>query len=67
MNLLDVDARPWDFQQEESSLRAFVERFNIRRYKKTGSQTTGLLNISCGVDEDYEPVDNNLQNLLQEE
>uniref|UniRef100_H2YJ99 Far11/STRP C-terminal domain-containing protein n=1 Tax=Ciona savignyi TaxID=51511 RepID=H2YJ99_CIOSA len=28
----DVDAQPWDFQQEECALRAHVERFNARRY-----------------------------------
>lgn len=28
----DLDARPWDFQAEECSLRACVDRFNNRRY-----------------------------------
>lgn len=28
----DLDARPWDFQTEECSLRACVDRFNNRRY-----------------------------------
>lgn len=30
----DMDARPWDFQAEECSLRACVERFNSRRYQQ---------------------------------
>lgn len=29
---LDLDARPWDFQAEECTLRACVDRFNNRRY-----------------------------------
>ena len=29
-----MDARPWDFQAEECSLRACVERFNSRRYQQ---------------------------------
>lgn len=29
---LDLDARPWDFQSEECTLRACVDRFNNRRY-----------------------------------
>lgn len=28
----DLDARPWDFQTEECTLRACVDRFNNRRY-----------------------------------
>uniref|UniRef100_U5EY75 Far11/STRP C-terminal domain-containing protein n=1 Tax=Corethrella appendiculata TaxID=1370023 RepID=U5EY75_9DIPT len=28
----DLDARPWDFQAEECSLRTCVDRFNNRRY-----------------------------------
>lgn len=28
----DLDARPWDFQAEECTLRACVDRFNNRRY-----------------------------------
>ena len=63
----DVDARPWDFQQEESSLRTFVERFNLRRYHVTGSRSRGTPNVSSPIEEDYEPVDNNIQNLLREE
>lgn len=32
----DLDARPWDFQAEECSLRACVDRFNNRRYTNLG-------------------------------
>lgn len=28
----DLDARPWDFQMEECTLRSCVDRFNNRRY-----------------------------------
>jgi Domain of unknown function (DUF3402) len=28
----DLDARPWDFQAEECTLRTCVDRFNNRRY-----------------------------------
>lgn len=28
----DLDARPWDFQAEECTLRTWVDRFNNRRY-----------------------------------
>lgn len=30
--IVDLDARPWDFQAEECALRASVDRFNNRRY-----------------------------------
>ncbi|XP_072521994.1 striatin-interacting protein 1 homolog isoform X2 [Salminus brasiliensis] len=48
----DLDARPWDFQAEECSLRASIERFNSRRYDK-----------SVGNPE-FSPVDNCLQSVL---
>lgn len=32
MLLTDLDARPWDFQAEECTLRTCVDRFNNRRY-----------------------------------
>ncbi|CAG0914425.1 unnamed protein product [Notodromas monacha] len=41
----DLNARPWDFQADECSLRANVDRFNNRRYG-TGA-----------VDPDFEPMD----------
>lgn len=34
-NFLDLDARPWDFQMEECTLRTCVDRFNNRRYLST--------------------------------
>ncbi|XP_039264132.2 striatin-interacting protein 1 homolog [Styela clava] len=55
----DVDARPWDFQQEECTLRAEVERFNFRRYK-TDSPTI------IPPNQDHEPVDNDLHSVLGE-
>nr|XP_002130558.1 striatin-interacting protein 1 homolog [Ciona intestinalis] len=62
----DVDAQPWDFQQEECALRNNVERFNVRRYGKGASALTNSTNIPTTTDE-YTPVENNLQNLLKEE
>ncbi|XP_032243066.1 striatin-interacting protein 1 homolog [Nematostella vectensis] len=52
----DLDARPWDFQAEECSLRTCVDRFNSRRY--------GLESPDVGEDEDYKPVDNNPLSVL---
>lgn len=34
----DVDARPWDFQDEECALRVSVDRFNLRRYGNRGGE-----------------------------
>lgn len=48
----DLDARPWDFQAEECTLRAAVDRFNNRRYGKTSD------------DIEYEPVDNCFTSVL---
>ncbi|KAI5093843.1 striatin-interacting protein 1-like isoform X1 [Silurus meridionalis] len=48
----DLDARPWDFQAEECSLRASIERFNARRYDATQRHS------------DLVPVDNCLQSVL---
>lgn len=53
----DVDARPWDFQQEELTLRSQVERFNYRRYN-VESPTI------IPENEDNEPVDNDLHSVL---
>uniref|UniRef100_A0A7G3AY58 Uncharacterized protein n=1 Tax=Lutzomyia longipalpis TaxID=7200 RepID=A0A7G3AY58_LUTLO len=33
----DLDARPWDFQAEECTLRTCVDRFNNRRYLSPGA------------------------------
>lgn len=38
MYILDLDARPWDFQGEECTLRTCVDRFNNRRYLSGGPQ-----------------------------
>ncbi|KAL3853320.1 hypothetical protein ACJMK2_016869 [Sinanodonta woodiana] len=48
----DMDARPWDFQAEECSLRACVDRFNNRRYGSNGS------------DPEFKPVDNCILSVL---
>uniref|UniRef100_A0A8B9GR96 Striatin interacting protein 1 n=1 Tax=Astyanax mexicanus TaxID=7994 RepID=A0A8B9GR96_ASTMX len=48
----DLDARPWDFQAEECSLRASIERFNSRRYDKAVGNP------------EFSPVDNCLQSVL---
>jgi len=48
----DVDARPWDFQAEECSLRSCVDRFNTRRYSTEP------------FDPDYRPMDNNFLSVL---
>uniref|UniRef100_A0A8C4VZF8 Striatin interacting protein 2 n=1 Tax=Gopherus evgoodei TaxID=1825980 RepID=A0A8C4VZF8_9SAUR len=47
----DIDARPWDFQAEECTLRANIEAFNSRRYDKS-------------QDSEFAPVDNCLQSVL---
>uniref|UniRef100_A0A8C8SQA1 Striatin interacting protein 2 n=1 Tax=Pelusios castaneus TaxID=367368 RepID=A0A8C8SQA1_9SAUR len=47
----DIDARPWDFQAEECTLRANIEAFNSRRYDKP-------------QDTEFAPVDNCLQSVL---
>lgn len=52
LNVIDLDARPWDFQAEECALRTSVDRFNNRRY-------TNKLK-----DADFEPVDNCLSSVL---
>ncbi|XP_027429490.1 striatin-interacting protein 2 isoform X4 [Zalophus californianus] len=47
----DIDARPWDFQAEECTLRTNIEAFNSRRYDKP-------------QDSEFSPVDNCLQSVL---
>jgi len=64
-SISDLDARPWDFQQEECALRTYVERFNVRRYKITGNAAASSMGVS--VNEEFAPVNNNMQNLLSEE
>jgi len=55
----DVDSRPWDFQSEECALRSAVDRFNNRRYDKTGEKR--------GEEADYVPVDNCINSVLGQE
>jgi len=50
----DMDARPWDFQAEECSLRTCVERFNNRRYG------------TVSLEPDFDPVDNCIQSVLSQ-
>ena len=50
--IVDLEARPWDFQAEECTLRACVDRFNNRRYSN---------NVR---DEDLEPVDTSITSVL---
>ncbi|XP_020857973.1 striatin-interacting protein 2 isoform X4 [Phascolarctos cinereus] len=47
----DIDARPWDFQAEECTLRANIEAFNSRRYDRP-------------QDSEFAPVDNCLLSVL---
>lgn len=52
----DLDARPWDFQDEECALRACVDRFNQRRYGTSiGGET---------VDNEFLPYDNDINSVL---
>lgn len=51
-----MDARPWDFQTEECTLRACVDRFNNRRYL---SQQNHVLNRSAVINN----TSANLQNV----
>ncbi|CAG9839478.1 unnamed protein product [Diabrotica balteata] len=51
-----LDAKPWDYQSEEITLRTAVDKFNNRRYVK-----------SLEADLDLEPVDNNLTSVLGHE
>ncbi|XP_073508616.1 striatin-interacting protein 2 isoform X3 [Phyllobates terribilis] len=47
----DIDARPWDFQAEECTLRGNIESFNSRRYEKNTNW-------------EFAPVDNCLQSVV---
>ncbi|CAG4992534.1 unnamed protein product [Parnassius apollo] len=51
----DVDARPWDFQEEECALRASVDRFNHRRYYGTGGEQ----------EIDLTPLDTDINSVLE--
>ncbi|XP_011498235.1 PREDICTED: striatin-interacting protein 1 isoform X2 [Ceratosolen solmsi marchali] len=48
----DLDARPWNFQVEECTLREGVDRFNNRRYS------------NAVKDEELEPVDTSITSVL---
>ncbi|CAG9135816.1 unnamed protein product [Plutella xylostella] len=50
----DVDARPWDFQDEECALRLNVDRFNSRRYGTGAEQELDLT-----------PVDTDLNSIME--
>ncbi|KAG5678005.1 hypothetical protein PVAND_007716 [Polypedilum vanderplanki] len=75
----DLDARPWDFQAEECTLRTCVDRFNNRRYfsqisnavrfpdqTNLSNQNTGLNSIDNGV---FNGIENelNINNILNSE
>ncbi|XP_068132062.1 striatin-interacting protein 2 [Hyperolius riggenbachi] len=49
----DIDARPWDFQAEECTLRGNIESFNNRRYEKNPNW-------------EFAPVDNCLQSVMSQ-
>ena len=68
-----MDARPWDFQAEEFTLQANINRFHNRRYEKpnTNSQPPSIMNNSQGnspgyfIDVDiFQSVDNNFLSVL---
>jgi hypothetical protein len=52
ISLSDLDARPWNFQVEECTLREGVDRFNNRRYS------------NATRDEELEPVDTSITSVL---
>lgn len=45
----DVDARPWDFQDEECALRVSVDRFNHRRYGTGGDHEIDLTPLETDI------------------
>ena len=53
----DMDARPWDLQAEEGSLKACIDRFNNTHY---GSENTG----SEEVMNEYDEYDLNIHSVL---
>lgn len=77
LRLIDLDARPWDFQAEECALRSAVDRFNSRRYDKNSSGCAVMVwkilkqrkmkvhkTAFDRQDPEYEPVDNWLTSVL---
>lgn len=53
ISILDLDARPWDFQAEECTLRTCVDSFNTRRYN-----TAGNINRGAGEVDDLTDINN---------
>lgn len=45
----DLDARPWDFQAEECTLRTCVDRFNSRRYPNWNRNLNNNINNGLGI------------------
>lgn len=45
----DVEARPWDFQDEECALRMSVDRFNHRRYGTGGEPEIDLTPLETDI------------------
>lgn len=50
----DLDARPWDFQAEEGSLKACIDQFNNTHYGSSSQETVN----------EYDPFDLKLHNVL---
>uniref|UniRef100_A0A1A9Z2P8 Far11/STRP C-terminal domain-containing protein n=1 Tax=Glossina pallidipes TaxID=7398 RepID=A0A1A9Z2P8_GLOPL len=49
----DLESRPWDFQAEECTLRACVDRFNLRRYPEATQKCgSGGNNTNSGANAD---------------
>lgn len=66
----DIDSRPWDFQAQEFSLQASINRFHHRRYasNQPPPQPTPLIDPDAIVDMDLlEEVDNNFMSVLTKE
>lgn len=59
----EIDARPWDFQDEECALRVCVDRFNQRRYgtgdyieselKPVDTDINSVLDINVELDDEF--------------
>jgi hypothetical protein len=77
-----LDARPWDFQAEEFTLQANINRFHNRRYEKPGTtgvsqpQLLSASSMSSGPNSGnafsleldiLQPVDNNFLSILSKD
>lgn len=63
----ETQAKPWDFQAEEASLREAVEKFNLRRYKtlyKLEMSGSSSPSNSSDNDDDFKPIDSNVVSVL---